>query len=1017
MEQNIPQILKKYAISIFNQTEIEQQLTEIKADNNSLNHEFQPYCYCTSFSKKYYYILGNIAFNKFRLERKDFNSDILLNAWIFNYEKVKLYFFLNHSDTEIYLANIMHNGKYVLRKYKLPQMTPILEYFFNEFISDVKFQENDKLAIIRTEKNTFLLNTENGEIINSISVNNRTYATIPYPYEITTEDNLLRVFDLEKNTIIHSTEFESSKIIIRSISVTADNKKLLIVNDFQVNNASPTKSSITVYDIETQIKQTLFENTPDTIKAVFTSKEIIVCIDKEIFALDINSFEQIRKGTTQIRNSQIDPLPTDEKIIVFFYITGMYEVFSLENFCSLKTHLLKIPSIRTLYKGYNDFNINGIAENFFFGIDLKTGIVDYLYKSIRYEEGADIAYITDNNRITLFELPRKRVLKEFSEEINYLSVTLSPNKKLIDTCNLNTLEVYTVGGKLELISKISNLNYKHSWPTPDETKMIIVSELNYRTYKLKLLDFKNDTVTDLTIPIFAKELNYIFIGVSNQGYFLCLYDDSNTKFTIHHIDFYSSEIISSFYSTTKVNNCRQYLNEDLCVTGHSNGQLIFRELATGNALIDYQIPSGESILNLEFTSDKKFVLIKCSKMCFALNLQSKNMMIIGENDEIEINYIKDDAACFFKKSGLVIGCYSLKYQHSLNNIPRESKSLIRITYHFNNLIYVGTENGTIEVQDFTGKIIKVYTLDFKNSIKRLLVKSSKLYVFTPSDIYAFNIETNVQTNIHLNFVSIPGIRHWAMDNKYIYCMGKINNIFDSDTIRRYNIEKQCFDKSYFTAKTINNLNYHKESNTITGLRNYNSDTSEYFELNLDTQSCRIISLKRTWNLYVFDSLKYLISDRLLYKLETNECIPLPALGYSFCFLEKHHLLVNYENGKLQFMRFRYNNEFEFIAELTLLYNSYIWQTAPDEIAPQGWIFCHDSDKIRIISTNPDGTNMEVLDSENEERKRYLLAYNRWDMIYNKLFNELEYQKNIQAIAGNKATYVLENKTIRLAIAG
>jgi WD40 repeat protein len=72
---------------------------------------------------------------------------------------------------------------------------------------------------------------------------------------------------------------------------------------------------------------------------------------------------------------------------------------------------------------------------------------------------------------------------------------------------------------------------------------------------------------------------------------------------------------------------------------------------------------------------------------------------------------------------------------------------------------------------------------------------------------------------------------------------------------------------------------------------------------------------------------------------------------------------------------------------------FLWATPPDEAAPSGWFWTDRPECINVLKYNEDGSEAEALADNDPDKVVYINAYNRKDMIVNRLNNPEQYKKD------------------------
>jgi WD40 repeat protein len=83
-------------------------------------------------------------------------------------------------------------------------------------------------------------------------------------------------------------------------------------------------------------------------------------------------------------------------------------------------------------------------------------------------------------------------------------------------------------------------------------------------------------------------------------------------------------------------------------------------------------------------------------------------------------------------------------------------------------------------------------------------------------------------------------------------------------------------------------------------------------------------------------------------------------------------------------------------------NKYIWQTPPDELAPNGWFYTNDPKNVFVYLNN--GGKKEELLHGDQLHIEYFNTFNRKDMIVNRLNNMEKYKHSITSLLTQQETY-------------
>ena len=96
--------------------------------------------------------------------------------------------------------------------------------------------------------------------------------------------------------------------------------------------------------------------------------------------------------------------------------------------------------------------------------------------------------------------------------------------------------------------------------------------------------------------------------------------------------------------------------------------------------------------------------------------------------------------------------------------------------------------------------------------------------------------------------------------------------------------------------------------------------------------------------------------------------------------------------------------------LVTFYNlnqGFLWATPPDEKAKSGWFWTDRPDLVHLVRCGENGEEIEVVADDDPERKAYIDACNRQDMVLNRLHHFEKYQAEVDRLVNQNQLQRLE----------
>ena len=91
-----------------------------------------------------------------------------------------------------------------------------------------------------------------------------------------------------------------------------------------------------------------------------------------------------------------------------------------------------------------------------------------------------------------------------------------------------------------------------------------------------------------------------------------------------------------------------------------------------------------------------------------------------------------------------------------------------------------------------------------------------------------------------------------------------------------------------------------------------------------------------------------------------------------------------------------------------LNHGFLWTTPPDEKARSGWFWTDRRDLIHLVRCGENGEESEAVADDDPERKAYIDAHNRQDMVMNRLHHFEKYRQEVDRLVNKNQLQRLEH---------